>query len=355
MNDISHRIDLAPSAPLDSANALPSEAYIDTALARPERERVFAPSWQLVGHTSSIPAAGDHLVSDAAGIPLVIVRGDDGEIRALHNVCRHRAGPLALEDGKGARSLRCRYHGWNYALDGCLKAAIEMEGARDFDAGEIRLPQARIAEWQGFLFAAIGAVPELEEVLAGISERMAPQRLGAYVRTAREHYDIACDWKVYVDNYLEGYHVPHIHPALNRMLDYRSYRTETARWHSLQWSPLESSADLYGNGDALYWFVWPNTMLNVLPGRVQTNRVLPLEPGRCRVVFDYYYAAAGDDAAQRRDREFSHLVQHEDVSICEAVQRGLASGSYRAGRLNPARESGVHHFQELWRAAMRRA
>jgi choline monooxygenase len=355
MNDLTPDSALVQSTSLETATALPAQVYVDARFAVGERERVFAPSWQLVGHVSSIPGPGDHLVSDAAGIPLVIVRGDDGEIRALHNVCRHRAGPLAFEDGKGAHSLRCRYHGWNYALDGCLKTAIEMEGARDFDAGEIRLPQARLAQWQGFLFAAIGAVPELEEVLAGISERMAPQRLDGYVRTAREHYDIACDWKVYVDNYLEGYHVPHIHPALNRMLDYRSYRTETARWHSLQWSPLESSADLYGNGDALYWFVWPNTMLNVLPGRVQTNRVLPLEPGRCRVLFDYYYAAAGDDAAQRRDREFSRLVQHEDVSICEAVQRGLASGSYRAGRLNPARESGVHHFQELWRAAMRRA
>jgi choline monooxygenase len=159
---------------------------------------------------------------------------------------------------------------------------------------------------------------------------------------------------VYVDNYLEGYHVPHIHPELNRMLDYRGYRTELSRWHSLQWSPLESAADLYGNGDALYYWLWPNTMLNILPGRLQTNRVLPLGPQRCRVEFDFYYPADVDDVVRREhDAAFSDLVQKEDVDICERVQRGLASGSYIAGRLNPLRESGVHHFHELLRAGYR--
>jgi choline monooxygenase len=163
---------------------------------------------------------------------------------------------------------------------------------------------------------------------------------------------------VYVDNYLEGYHVPHVHPGLNKLLDYRSYVTECAPWYSFQFSPLESAPDLYGNGEALYYFLYPNTMLNILPGRLQTNRVLPLGADRCRVEFDFFYAPVEDETAEdrkARDLAFSDEVQIEDVTICEEVQRGLASGSYEAGRLNPLRENAVHHFQELLRAAYRTA
>lgn len=168
---------------------------------------------------------------------------------------------------------------------------------------------------------------------------------------------------MYVDNYLEGYHLPHVHPALNRMLDYRSYVTETYNWHSLQRSPLESSNTLYGEGDALYYWLWPNTMLNILPGRLQTNRIVPKGVDHCRVEFDFYYApmqSGMDDSGEARarreaDLQFSDEVQHEDLGICEDVQRGLASGSYEPGRLNPLRENAVHHFHELLRRAYRDA
>ncbi len=209
------------------------------------------------------------------------------------------------------------------------------------------------------MFAAAGAVPPFAELVAGIDARLGPERnMAGYVFHHRVAYEIACNWKVYVDNYLEGYHVPQIHPGLNRLLDYRNYVTETAAWHSLQFSPLESAPDLYGNGEALYYFLYPNTMLNILPGRLQTNRVLPLGVDRCRVEFDFYYApdagaGAGAQARRARDLAFSDEVQQEDVGMCEQVQRGLASGSYRAGRLNPLRENAVHHFHELLRGAYR--
>jgi choline monooxygenase len=237
---------------------------------------VFARSWQLVAHAAQLADAGDHVVADIAGVPLVILRGDDGELRALHNVCRHRAGPLASCDGRGAKRLRCQYHGWTYALDGRLLSAPEMGDAQDFAIDAIRLPQARVAQWRGLVFAALDGATSFADVVDGIDARVGAAAMHGYAFARRIAYDIDCDWKVYVDNYLEGYHVPHIHPELNRMLDYRSYVTELARWHSLQWSPLESTGDLYGNGEALYYWLWPNTMLNILPGRVQTNRVLPL-------------------------------------------------------------------------------
>lgn len=353
---------LAPQA-MSHALALPAACYVDASLQSLERETVFATGWQLVAHAGQLREPGDHVVTELGGIPLLIVRGapeaeaTQGRLRALHNVCRHRAGPLATCDGQAAKALVCHYHGWTYALDGTLRGAPEMNEAEGFDPGSVRLPQARVSEWNGLVFASLATGSEavaFEDVVAGIGDRL-PASFGNYVFDRRASYDIACNWKTYVDNFLEGYHLPRVHPTLNRLLDYRSYRTELAHWHSLQWSPIDAAEGPYGTADsggtALYWWMWPNTMLNVLPGRLQTNRVIPLDAQRCRVEFDYYYSTDADPALSERDREFADVVQAEDIAICEAVQRGLASGSYEAGRLNPTRESGVWHFHELLRHA----
>ncbi len=350
----------------DRALSLPAACYVDPEFERIEGAAVFARGWQLVAHAAQLTHPGDHVVAQVGSVPLVIVRGEaephlpQGRLRALHNVCRHRAGPLATCDGRAARSLVCAYHGWTYALDGQLRGAPEMHDAPEFEVGAIRLPEARVAEWQGLVFAALdGAVGDdghaFDALVAGIEARLANHPLLTYEFNRRVSYEIRCNWKVYVDNYLEGYHLPRVHPALNRLLDYRSYRTELADWHSLQWSPLVSTTGPYrrtvGAAEALYWWLWPNTMLNVLPRRLQTNRVVPLDAQRCRVDFDYYYAP--DAAFAEDDRAFADSVQAEDSAICEAVQRGLASGSYVAGRLNPLRESGVWHFHQLLRSACR--
>ena len=349
--------DLEPQA-LPSATALPARFYTDAGLIAVERRQAFDPAWQLIGHVSRLQQTGDHIVSDFAGLPVIAIHGSDDRVRAFHNVCRHRAGPLARCDGRGARALRCLYHGWTYTLEGVLRSAPEMADAEDFIVGDIRLPELTVRIWQGLLFATVDSerAPDFDAFVTGIDQRLGGTRgLADYRDHHHVSYEIACNWKVYVDNFLEGYHLPHVHPGLNRVLDYRSYRTELSDWHSLQWSPLESVDSLYGNGDALYYWLWPNTMLNILPGRLQTNRVVPLAADRCRVEFDSYYAPGDDSAArQQADREFSDEVQGEDIAICEEVQRGLASGSYHAGRLNPLRESGVHHFHELLRASYRR-
>jgi choline monooxygenase len=227
-----------------------------------------------------------------------------------------------------------------------------MGRVQDFDPAQIRLPQARVAEWNGLVFVALeDATPPFEHIVDGIDAR-AGRALLNLVFDRRISYDIDCNWKVYVDNFLEGYHLPLVHPELNRVLDYRHYTTELARWYSLQASPIDPAAGPYGSGEALYYMLYPNTMLNVLPDRLQTNRVLPLGVGRCRVEFDFYYAD-GAGALRAMDIAFSDEVQREDAAICEAVQRGLASGSYVAGRLNPQREQGVWHFHELLRTAFR--
>jgi len=338
---------------LELASALPARYYFGDDMLAMEQRSVFAQSWQLVAHHNQLAEPGDHVVEKIADVPVIVVRGQDGVLRAFPNVCRHRAGPLALCNGKGARALHCKYHGWTYTLEGQLRSAPEMQAAQDFNLQDIHLPPLRVHEWQGLVFVALSAdTPPFQQVYSGIVERIAPIDLSAMRYLRRDSYDIDCNWKVYIDNFLEGYHLPHVHPGLSRVLDYRAYDTELFPWYSLQSSPLRDGGEFYGEGQAFYYHVYPNVMLNIMPGRLQTNRILPLGPGRCRVEFDYYYAQ--DDKAMSRiaaDQAFSDEVQIEDVTICEAVQKGLASGFYEAGRLCPKRESGVWHFQNLLRAA----
>lgn len=343
---------------LEIARTLPAYAYADPAFHAFERDVIFSRSWQLVGRADQLREMGDHVVAEVAGKPVVAVRGSDGVLRGFFNVCRHRAGPLALENGN-ARQLRCKYHGWSYTLEGQLRSAHEMREARDFDMSCIHLEPVHVTEWEGLVFAAI-AEPAvgIKELTSGIRERIGPTDLTRMRFQVRDVYDIDCNWKAYVDNYLEGYHLPHVHPGLNKLLNYRRYTTHTADWHSWQQSPLDGDRGPYKAGEAFYYFVWPNLMLNILPDRLQINRVVPLSQCRCRVVFDYFYMDLDSEGARHKaqaDREFSDEIQKEDVAICERVQMGLESGSYRTGRLSPERESGVHHFQELVRAAWRSA
>jgi choline monooxygenase len=338
---------------LAEASALAARFYADPAVLELERGQVFARSWQLAAHAEELTAAGDHVACTIAGVPMLIVRGTDGVLRAFHNVCRHRAGPIATESGRGATTLRCRYHGWTYTLEGRLRAAPEMDDAADFDAATVALSGARVCEWQGLVFVAVSDdLPAFEGVFGGIAERIAPVDLSAMSFHRRVEYEVGCNWKVYVDNYLEGYHLPHVHPGLSKVLDYRAYATELAEWWSLQHSPLRDAGNIYGNGSAWYFFVYPNLMLNIMPDRLQTNVVTPLGLDRCRVVFDYFYSAGGAGLSET-DQGFSDEIQLEDIAICERVQQGLMSRSYVPGRLSPRRESGVWHFQNLLRRAYR--
>ncbi|MES2295534.1 MAG: aromatic ring-hydroxylating dioxygenase subunit alpha [Pseudomonadota bacterium] len=342
--------------PLDDAYALDACFYNEARWLEVEQRAVFGSTWQLAAHSGDLRQSGDHIVCEVAGKPILVVRAADGALKAFYNVCRHRAGPIATCNGKGAKTLQCAYHGWNYALDGQLRGATEMQGASNFNVADIRLAPVRVREWQGLVFVALGQdTPPFDEVFKDIAERIAPLDLGGMHFAKRDSYNIACNWKVYVDNFLEGYHLPFVHPGLSKVLDYRIYDTELHDWYSLQHSPLRNNDGIYGDGHAFYYFIYPNIMLNITPGRLQTNRIIPVGMERCIVEFDYYYT---DDPAvharMQNEQAFSDEIQAEDIGICEHVQKGLMSGAYSAGRLNPKRESGVWHFQNLLRAAYAR-
>jgi choline monooxygenase len=319
-----------------------------------ERRGVFARTWQLVARGEQLREHGDSVAGDVAGAPVVVVR-DGQELRAFHNVCRHRAGPVAI--GCERRStLQCRYHGWTYGLDGRLLRAPEMDGVRGFDPAEIRLPELSVTTCGPLVLVCLAsASARLDE----IAERMRALGLERVRHVERREYTLRANWKVYVDNYLEGYHLPLVHPGLHRELDYSRYRVEPRGHYSIQHAPFRS-----GGGDerryvadgsdasAEYFWVFPNLMLNCYLGQLQTNRVIPIDAENTRVIFDWFAETPpGTDAERERWQrlvDFSHEIQLEDERICEAVQRGLSGGSYARGRYSAAREVGVHHFHRLW-------
>ena len=350
-----------PNDPLEKAWTIPSFWYFDRRMAKLERDTVFANAWQVVGRTDQVRSAGDFFTADLAGEPLVVVRGEDGHLRAFYNVCRHHAAAVVTEAQGCAKQFRCPYRGWTYGNDGALKGMVEFEGVCNFDRSKNGLVPIRIDTWETFAFVNLdGRAAPLRDFLGTVPDLVAPLQLQSKLRFFdRRVYTLHCNWKVYVDNYLDGgYHVPHAHKGLSSVIEYTKYTIENFERACLQSSPLSSDGSSEAGvaatrrGRAFYLWVYPNFMINAYEGVMDTNLVLPLAVDKCAVVFDYYFADTSP-AAESRNREsilVSEKVQDEDMAICDSVQRGLASRAYVSGRLSVRREGGEHLFHRLLHA-----
>ena len=351
-----HRVLAAfdPTLPLERARTIPSTWYTSPEVAALEREAVYARTWQVVGRRDQVAAPGDFLTADVAGEPVALVRGDDGTLRAFVNVCRHKAARVLTEPCGHATKLRCRYHGWTYDLAGRLRGAPEFDGVEEFRREDNGLPSVAVAEWGPFVWVHLTEPREpIERFLAPLDAWVASRGgFGDLTFRGRKVYDLGCNWKVYADNYLDGgYHVNTVHPGLAGVLDYREYRTTCGGNTVLQASPMKPAEGDTGRtrtGDlAAYWWVYPNFMLNLYSGVMDTNLVLPLGEDRCRVVFDFYFAAGTDESFVQESLAVADRVQAEDTGVCEEVQRNLNTRSYTVGRFSVKRENGGYYFHQL--------
>src|ERR1700686_3473759 len=370
--DVNEQIECAPT--------LASKFYTDPAILDIEKTRIFLRTWQLVGTLShacgevggverTIAEPESFFTGDVAGEPVVVVRDKQGALRAFSNVCRHRAGPIA--QGSDCKNvLRCGYHGWTYTLDGRLIGTPDVEGVEFFDRSTMGMVPLRVETWEQFIFVNFDAHAEpLATFLGEIPRQARGFQFDGLQMVERRDYLIDCNWKVYVDNYLEGYHIPIAHPGLMREIDYAGYRTETFRYYSQQFAPIRAmkSEDkgerLYAPGtiglqEALYFWVFPNLMVNIYPDNVSTNVILPISQDKTLTIFEWFFHDAGSAATRERVRkavEFSDQVQQEDIGLCESVQRGLRSSTYDRGRYSVRRENGVHHFHMLLGEFLERA
>lgn len=363
--------DYAPMADLARAFTLPARWYIDPRFLELEKDKVFWRTWQVVGREDLVARVGDYFACEVTGEPLVVTRGTDGVLRAFSNVCRHRAGAVAV--GKGNRkSLQCMYHGWTYGLDGTLLTAPEMEEVL-WQRDEFCLPSVRVDSWGGFIFVNLDPnAPALLEFLGDIPEKVekAGYNLAEMRSVERRDYYLDCNWKVYVDNYLEGYHVPIAHPGLFRELDYEQYRVDTFRYYSSQYAPIRELKPGQVPGrdrryvrtgeaeeQALYLWIFPNLMLNIYLDNMSSNIILPLGTDKTLTIFEWFFKEPGTGEgweSMQQIIKFSDEIQQEDIGICETVQKGLHSKTYNQGRFSVKRENGVHHFHLLLDEFLRR-
>jgi len=381
-----------PELPLERARTIPASWYFDPELYATERERVFGRSWMAAARVDQLTKPGSFVTADIAGEPVLVVSDSDGILRAFHNVCRHRAARVVTEAEGCATRLRCPYHGWTYDLGGRLRGTPEFEGVADFRREDNGLVPLSVATWGPLAFVHLllpsppysgersggegvgrstpspptplprsggegSAAEKLRAFLTPLPEQTASLELEKLRFVERREYDLACNWKVFVDNYLDGgYHVNYVHPGLAGVLDYSQYRTDVYDWTSVQSSPIKPAPGAEGSvrkvrsGRAYYWWVFPNLMINLYQGIMDTNLVLPLGPERCKVIFDFYFAETEGAAAKQfiaDSIDVAHQVQLEDVRISEDVQKGLASRSYDTGRFSVRREAAGYHFHRL--------
>jgi choline monooxygenase len=335
---------------MHAPTTLPASLYTALSPYARERTEIFARSWLLLAHESQLAAAGEYFATVAAGFPLIAVRGQDGTVRAFHNVCRHRAGPLA-DDGAGKceGALVCRYHGWRYALDGRLMSARDFGPAEGFDPRDYALKSVRCETWRGFVFVNMDADAEpLARFLAPVDARTRHLPLETFRFAKATTHDIACNWKTYVENYLEGYHIPLVHPFLNSAVDASRYEVEVSPPAVFHRAPPRDGSPVGG----LWAWLWPCLGVNLYADGILMERMWPLSATHCRLDYIYLFPDGMERAVMERSIAASEITTAEDKSICEAVQRNLDAGIYDTGRLSPRHEQGVAWFQSAWRRAM---
>ena len=331
--------DITRAATLDPA------FYRDAMAWERSRERIFARSWQWIGSLEDVADAERlsprTLLAGLLDEPLLLARDAGGELRCLSNVCTHR-GNLLVPEACAAKQIRCGYHSRRFDLAGRMTFMPEFQDARDFPSARDDLPRPPFAAWHGLGFASIGPAAPFETFAAEMlaDTRELPLDRMRHDPSRDREYDLQAHWALYVENYLEGFHIPFVHPALNEALDTGLYETRLGRYANVQ-----LGHDRDGAVAARYWWIFPNLMLNFYPWGLSLNHVQPKGPGHTRVSFrSFVWDASRLAGGAGGDLE---RVEREDEAIVHAVQRGVRSRFYRGGRYSPTRETGVHHFHRL--------
>jgi choline monooxygenase len=345
---------------IKKAETLPASFYKDNAVFEALKERVFLKSWQWIGDENLVPFSQSvHpfvLLDGYLTEPLLLTKNKNEEINCLTNVCTHRGNLVALNPGK-SRKLTCFYHGRRFNLNGEFEHMPEFEQTEDFPRPCDNLHKFPLKKWSQFLFAGLNPSFDFQQVLDIMNERVGFLPLDDFsldVSLSKE-YLVHANWALYCDNYLEGFHVPFVHPDLDDVLDYGNYKTEIYDHCNLQIGYTNDATEVfdlpknhidYGkNVAAYYYWVFPNMMFNFYPWGLSVNIVKPLDLNRTKVSFFSYVldpSKLNKGASGDIDK-----VQHEDEFVVEHVQKGIKSSFYKAGRFSPTREQGVHHFHRL--------
>jgi choline monooxygenase len=343
------------------ASTIDSAFYRDEVAYALACERIFARTWQWIGDLADVGESGSlaprELLPGLLDEPLLLARDGEGALRCLSNVCTHRGNILVRETCSSVDQIRCDYHSRRFDLSGRMTFMPEFTEAKNFPSPSDNLAQIPFITWANQGFASLQPVAPLESFLGDMATRLGWLPIARFHRdsTSDRDYVINAHWALYVENYLEGFHIPFVHVALNRVVDYGSYADELFRYSTVQvamaqageaaFDQPESTLDHGRRVAAYYWWIFPNLMLNFYPWGLSLNRVVPEKVDRTRVEFRSYVwdeAKLGQGAGGALNQ-----VELEDEAIVEAVQRGVRSRFYDKGRYSPTRERGTHHFHRL--------
>jgi choline monooxygenase len=350
----------AVDADIARAGTLPGAFYTDADAYALARERVFARTWQWLGDLDAVPVpdslAPCDLLPGLLDEPLLLARDDGGTVRCLSNVCTHRANLLVRAPCR-ADHIRCGYHSRRFDLAGRMTFMPEFADACDFPSDADHLPVVPFAAWARHAFASLAPAMSFDALFADVRRRIdwLPVAECRHDRARDRDFTVDAHWALYVENYLEGFHIPHVHPGLGAVVDYGSYTIDLHAFASVQWvlardgepafAPPAEHVDHGRRVAAYYVWLFPNLMLNFYPWGLSLNLVLPQGPDRTRVLFRSY---VGDAALLERGAGGGlDRVEAEDEAVVAAVQRGVRARLYRRGRYSPTRERGVHHFHRL--------
>ena len=329
----------------NNSYSLSSKWYTDKMYLEKEMDQIFLKSWLLVGAESQILDPGDSLFLSIFNQPIICIRQKDYTIKTFFNICRHRAG--SLKENINNKSLVCTYHGWVYSANGKLKSPRGFSNS-EISIKDLSLKKVNTKIWKGLIFINFCDNPNnFETLFSSVEKKLAPYELKNFTFDRKVSYKIKSNWKVYLDNFLEGLHIPIAHPSLNNVLDYRSYDTKLFKNFSIQSGKLDDSKSPYANSSnsyAYYVAIYPNVLFNLAPGRFQTNMIEPINENECYVHFEYYF----DSICKKEkleDISFSDKIQKEDILVCEKVQKNLQSIGFDSGIISDKFEAGVKHFQ----------
>ena len=336
------------------AHTLPSRYYTEESLFSDILSRLsnsfhFAAHVSQLNENSIIPLPQ---LENILGEALILTK--DEQIRCLSNVCTHR-GMLIATKPCDLKSLKCGYHGRTFGLDGCMRNMPEFTDVENFPTDSDNLREFNIKKWNGIIF--LGGEQFFDTVIYEMQNRIGWMNIESFEYDESRHrsYDINANWALYVDNYLEGFHIPFVHGDLHSVLDYDSYSTELFEGGVLQigianegeacFDLPESSPDFGKKIAAYYYWIYPGLMLNFYPWGLSVNVVNPISVDRTRIVYHGFVgekSMLGKGAGGDLDK-----VEAEDQEIVEATQRGVSSKSYERGRYSPSKEKGVHHFHRI--------
>ncbi len=365
--------------PIAEAGGLPNETYTSETFAAVERDEVLARTWTCIGVGAWVPRPGDLKPLQLQGLPLLLLRDREGDLRVFHNVCSHRGLQLVTAPCHVGGLIRCPYHSWSYALDGALKATPLIGGpgtktCEGFDRSKHGLKPVRTAVWCDAVFVDVsGTAPDFADFIAPLAARWSdfdPARLRHGGPDSSFSIEVGCNWKLAVENYCEAYHLPWVHPALNQysrledhyaiaLEDHMAGQGSTAYRPSLSSDgrqfPAHPGLPEKWHGAAEYLALFPNVLFGVHSDHFYTVVLEPLGPARTREHFEIYYfdeAVLGDSYAEMRATNARQwrTVFEEDRGVVEGMQAGRASPAFAGGVFSPVMDGPTHCFHQ-WMAA----